>query len=72
MTVLTSGLSLRSDLKTNLKTEAFDSKLSRGPISSKMTTLDTKSKIGFMTKSKLDLRPTKSKVGYKLYGFSRS
>ena len=54
MTVLTSGLSLRSDL--------FDSKLSRSPTSSKMTTLDLKSKIGLTTKSKLDLRPTKSKV----------
>ena len=53
MTVLTSGLSLRSDLKI-MKTEVFDSKLSKGPTSSKMMTLDTKSKIGMLTKSKLD------------------
>ena len=64
MTVLTSGLSLRSDLKI-MKTEVFDSKLSKGPTSSKMMTLDTKSKIGMLTKSKLDLPPS-FKVGFKI------
>ena len=69
MTVLTSGLSLRSDLKT-LKTEVFDWKLSKGPTSSKIMTLDTKSKLGLMTKSKLDLRPTQFKVGFQIDGYS--
>ena len=68
MTVLTSGLSLRSDLKI-MKTEVFDSKLSKGPTSSKMMTLDTKSKIGLMTKSKLDLRPS-FKVGFQIDAYS--
>ena len=70
MTVLTSGLSLRSDLK-NMKTEVFDSKLSKGQSSSKMMTLDTKSKIGLMTKSKLDLRPTSFKVGFQIDNFTK-
>ena len=69
MTVLASGLSLRSDLKT-LKTEVFDSKLSKGPTSSKIMTLDTKSKLGLMTKSKLDLRPTQFKVGFQIDAYS--
>ena len=69
MTVLTSGLSLRSDLK-NMKTEVFDLKLSKGQSPSKMMTLDTKSKIGLMTKSKLDLRPTSFKVGFQIDTYS--